>query len=328
MNNAWRAFADSHYRHDVTNFAGVGLAITFNKNRKLLYLATIGFVLSALGCSTQSTTEIKGGPQGSDSAMFSQSEAYERFMGRWSLKIAPKFLEFAELKDEDSVLDVGSGTGSLAESVLSETQHAQVVGIDPSSEFVDFAQSRNANSRATFETGDGQAMSFQDNAFDKTLSLFVLNFIPDPPKAVDEMIRVTKHGGVVVAAVWDYDEGMEMLRVFWDEAIASDPSIESRDERHMPFCNSDELADLWRKHGLLNVEVKPIVIQMEFESFDDYWAPFLEGVGPAGNYAKSLSSDDQKKLEERIRKRLAAKIERGQFELSGRAWGVKGKVPE
>jgi hypothetical protein len=83
--------------------------------------------------------------------------------------------------------------------------------------------------------------------------LLVVNFIPDAARAVGEMIRVTKPGGIVAAAVWDYGEGMEMLRLFWDEAVALDPSSESRDERHMPLCRPGELAALWRQRGLVEV---------------------------------------------------------------------------
>jgi len=260
--------------------------------------------------------------------MFSKSEAYESFMGKWSRRLAPIFLEFAGLKDGDLVLDVGSGTGSLASSVLSITKHSRVTGIDPSTDFVNYANSQITDERATFEKGDGQKLRFQDNSFDKTLSLLVINFIPDPRKALHEMVRTTKPRGLVAAAVWDYGEGMEMLRIFWDEAVALDPSIEPRDERHMPLCKSDQLAELWHRAGLQNVEVAPLDIQMEFDSFEDFWKPFQEGQGPAGSYVQTLNFVDQKKLKARIFKRIETKNGSGKIVLTGRAWAVKGTVPK
>ena len=162
-------------------------------------------------------------------------------------------------------------------------------------------------------------------SFDATISLLVINFIPDPSQALREMIRVTRPGGVVAAAVWDYDEGMEMLRTFWDEAIALDPSSEARDERHMPFSRAGELADLWREHGLVDVEETALVIPLTFESFDDFWSPFLEGQGPAGAYVASLSEGARGELKERLRQRLPSQGG-GTLRLSGRAWAVRGVV--
>jgi hypothetical protein len=139
------------------------------------------------------------------------------------------------------------------------------------------------------------------------------------------MIRVTRPAGVLAAAVWDYGEGMEMLRVFWDEAVALDPSSEPRDERHMPLCRPGELAALWRWHGLADVSEVPLAIPLAFSSFDDFWLPFLRGQGPAGAYVASLSETRRLALRERLRKRLEARAG-GSFKLNARAWAVKGVV--
>jgi SAM-dependent methyltransferase len=266
--------------------------------------------------------------QESNSGLFSESEAYERFMGCWSRKLAPSFLKLSGLENGDSVLDVGSGTGALAEAVLVESELSRVVGVDPSNAYVAYAQSRTDNDRATFEVGDAQELRFADGTFDKTMSLLVINFIPDPHKALNEMMRVTRVGGVAVAAVWDYDHGMEMLRVFWDEAVALDPLAELRDERHMPFCRSGELADLWRDQGLVEVREEALVIPMEFQSFEDFWLPFLEGQGPAGTYVVTLDEGERLKLKERLRQRLDVESTSGPIELSARAWVVRGLIPE
>lgn len=257
--------------------------------------------------------------------MFTASDAYERFMGRWSRQLAPRLLTFTGLEDGDAVLDIGSGTGAMADAVVAASTSATVVGIDPSPAYVDAATFRRRSDRATFEVGDGQEMRFASDRFNRTVSLFAMNFIPDPRKALDEMVRVTRHGGTIAAAVWDYGDGMEMLRHFWDEAVAHNPSAAARDERHMPLSASGELAALWRAHGLIQVVEEPLVIEMAFSSFDDFWSPFREGQGPAGAYVTSLSADQCGQLEARLRERLSTDPS-GALRLRARAWAVRGVV--
>jgi SAM-dependent methyltransferase len=258
--------------------------------------------------------------------MFSESEGYEEFMGRWSRRLAVPFVAFADVRDGERVLDVGSGTGALVEAVLATTNVDRVMGIDRSRTYVESARSRIAGDHAFFEEGDAQHLRFATAEFDKTLSLLVMSFIPDQTKALTEMARVTRPGGTVAAAVWDYGQGMEMLRVFWDEAVSLDASIESRDERHLPLCRSGEMAALWRQQGLADVTEKPLVIDLPFASFDDFWLPFLKGQGPAGSYATSLSEGHRQRLRDRLRARLANHSD-ASFTLNARAWAVKGMVP-
>jgi SAM-dependent methyltransferase len=259
--------------------------------------------------------------------MFSESEAYERFMGRWSERLAPLFLKFAGLKDGERVLDVGSGTGSLAFAVRKEAPAGLVVGIDPSPAYVAYARARPGGEHVTFEEGDAQRLRFPDSSFDKSLALLVVNFIPDRAAALREMARVTRPGGVIAAAVWDYGEGMEMLRVFWDEALALDPASGKRDERQMPLCRPGELAALWRSQGLLDVREEGLVIPLAFASFDDFWSPFLGGQGPAGAYVAALPAGLRHELEQRLRQRLLGAGNDRQITLKARAWAVRGVVP-
>ncbi len=259
--------------------------------------------------------------------MFAESDAYERFMGRWSRQLASLLVTYASVDERDSVLDVGSGLGALAGALSEAIPSVRVTGVDPSQAYVRSAQARTAGDRVRFVVGDAQALEFPDATFDKTLSLLVLNFIRDPAQALREMIRVTRPGGVVAAAVWDYGEGMHMLRAFWDEAVALDSPIAARDEGNMPLCRRGELADLWRANGLEHVDEQPIAIDLAFSSFDDYWRPFLGGQGPAGVYAVSLSEPRRTALEARLRTRLLGSRPDAPFTLPARAWAVKGVVP-
>jgi len=259
--------------------------------------------------------------------IFDESAAYERFMGRWSGRLAPLMVQFAGIRDGDSVLDVGSGTGALAFAITEAVPSARVTGVDPSAAYVAHARTRAPNDRLRFDVGDGQQLRFADGTFDRVLSLLVMNFIPDPAKALREMTRVSRPGGGVAAAVWDYGDGMEMLRVFWDEAVARDPGIAARDERHMPLCKRGDLSALWRAHGLEHVEEQPLTIQLSFASFEDFWSPFLGGQGPAGAYVATLAATEREALRLRLRRRLLGDAPDRAITLQARAWAVKGTVP-
>lgn len=278
------------------------------------------------GCS-HSSSPVAARPS-TNQNMFNKADAYERYMGRWSRLLAPAMVEFSEIRDGDVVLDVGSGTGALSLAVLDANRTGRVTGIDLSQDYVTHASKQSTDERVRFEVGDAQQLHFPDATFDRTLSLLVVNFIPDPARAVREMARVTRPGGLVAAAVWDYAEGMQMLRVFWDEAIAFDPAIEPQDEGHMPLCKSGELTALWKQQGLENVKEAPLTVVLHFASFDDYWAPFLLGQGPAGAYVARLPKDRQQALEQRLRKRLLGDGPDHPIDMQARVWAVKGTVPK
>lgn len=263
-----------------------------------------------------------------EAKMFAASAGYERFMGRWSQLLAPPFISFAGVKNGQRVLDVGTGTGSLAAAVETRMPASEIVGIDPSQAFIAYAQKNAKSTRVRFEVGDAQALKLPDASFDQTLALLVMNFIPDHNKAIAEMRRVTRPQGIVSACVWDYDAGMQMLRFFWDEAVALDPAIEPKDERHMKLSRQGQLGDLWKKAGLINVQEAPLVIDQEYSSFDDYWAPFTKGAGPGGAFVVSLSADRRQQLEARMRKRLLGDWQDGPFTLKAKAWCVRGEVPK
>jgi len=253
-----------------------------------------------------------------DCAMFSIGEAYDVFMGRWSGHLAPLLVQFAGVIDGDDVLDAGSGTGSLTAAAATVAPSSRIVGIDRSEPYVAVARARHQSQRMRFEVGDAQQLPFEDASFDRTLSLLILNFVPDPQKALTEMIRVTRPGGTVAAAVWDYGERMEMLRVFWDEAIGSTLEQTGRTSATCPCPEPAGLGALWRTR-LRNESETALAIETQFTSFENYWSPILQQQGPAGAQVATLSPDDRDQLELKLRQRLLGNRADGPITLRARA---------
>ena len=262
-------------------------------------------------------------PSEAEKKMFTAGDGYERYMGRWSRQLAPVYVGFAAPKDGGRVLDVGTGTGALACALEAALASSEITGIDPSAGFIAYAAKNATSGRARFEVGDAQKLRFDDASFDHALSMLVINFIPDHGKALAEMRRVTRPGGIVSACVWDYSGGMESLRTFWDEAVALDPAAEPKHERNMKLTREGQLGALWKSAGLYGIEEKALVIDQAFKSFDDYWGPFMTGVGPGGAYVVSLSEDKRQALASRLRKRFGD----GAFTLKARVWCVRGGGP-
>lgn len=283
--------------------------------------------LALLSCATRGPGEEDLSLKKARAAMFSKNADYEHFMGRWSRLLSPLHLQFAKVRDGDRVLDVGSGTGALASVVAARLPASEIVGIDPSPEFVEYAQLQTASKRVHFEVGDAQALRFETGTFDATVAQLVMNFIPDHDKAAREMRRVTRPGGVISACVWGYDGGTDMLRFFWDEVVALDPARAGKPERTMKLSRQGELAAVWRGAGLINVEEAPLQIQLSFGSFEEYWRPFLEGVGPAGAYVVSLDEAGRKQVEAHLRQQLLGVRAEGPVTLTARAWCARGEVP-
>ncbi|HET6331711.1 MAG TPA: class I SAM-dependent methyltransferase [Polyangiales bacterium] len=259
--------------------------------------------------------------------MFSKADAYERYMGRWSELLAPALITFADVRDGETVLDVGTGTGALARTLGARFPSVRVTGVDSAGDYITYANQKYGNDRVQYQVGDARQLEHSNGCFDKALAALALNFVPNSSLAVREMTRVTKKGGVIAAAVWDYSGGMQMLRVFWDEARALEPGVGARDEANMPLCREGALATLWKQEGLLNVQASPLMAALQFASFDDYWSPFLLGQGPAGAHVASLSREQQAQLEQRLRTRLLGEGPDRVIEMPSRAWAVRGNVP-
>jgi SAM-dependent methyltransferase len=263
-----------------------------------------------------SNTEIKG--------VWASGAAYDPYMGRWSRLVAADFIRWLDVPREGRWLDVGCGTGALSQTILEEGFPKEVVGIDVSANYIEFARHKLADPRISFMLGDAHTLPEHTGRYDAVVSALALNFIAEPSRAVRAMAEAKRAGGVVAAYVWDYAGEMQLLRYFWDAAVTLNPEVSSLDEgRRSPICNPTSLEKLFSDAGLGNVQATAIDVPAYFPNFDDYWLPFLGGQGTVASYAMSLSEEHRGELRECIRARLPVAVD-GSIRMLLRAWAVKG----
>ena len=251
-------------------------------------------------------------------------DAYEAYMGRWSRPLARAFVEWLRPKSSAHWLEMGCGTGALTSAICELGEPASVVACDPSEPFIAHARQHLSDARASFVVAGAETLPRREGGFDAIVAGLVLNFLPDPGAVVTAVRERLRPGGTVAAYVWDYAEGMEFLKAFWDEAVALDPRASALDEgRRFPLCRTAALAALFSAGGLAQVTTAPLVIPTDFASFDDYWTPFLRGTGPAPSYVASLDPSSRELLRERLTRRLHSGSG-GRIHLKARAWAVRG----
>jgi SAM-dependent methyltransferase len=248
---------------------------------------------------------------------------YDIFMGRWSRLVASEFVRSLGAQPGLRWLDVGCGTGALTEAIVSDADASAVSGVDPSRQFAELARQR-LGDQVDLRVASGEDLPFVSGSFDVVASGLALNFIPDPVGALREWSRVAAAGGLVSVYVWDYAEGMELLRVFWDAVIDMDASASEYDEANrFPMCQPEPLADLFRTAGLSDVSTSRIEVRTQFASFDDYWDPFLSGQGPAPTYVSNLNASNRHQIRERLRNSFSSD---GSLDLTARAWVATGSA--
>jgi SAM-dependent methyltransferase len=257
--------------------------------------------------------------------VWGNTEAYEAYMGRWSRPVAEAFVAWLALPPGRHWLDVGCGTGALTEAVLAAADPREVVGLDPSADFVGMAMTRIVDPRVRFEIGDARALPMAGETFDAAVAGLALNWIPDAEAAVAEMARVVRSGGTVSAYVWDYAGEMQLVRTFWQAAIALDPPAAALDQaRQFPLCHPAPLTALFRQAGLADVAVDAIDIPTRFRDFEDYWQPhLLPGSGSVQRYVTALGETQRAALREKLQTGLPVAAD-GSIPLIARAWAVRG----
>lgn len=257
---------------------------------------------------------------------WTSAEAYERFMGRWSRRIARLFVAWLGVAPGARWVDVGSGTGALSEAILDGAAPRSVVGVEPSGTFLEAARRDVGDPRARFVSGSAEAIPLPDASADVAVAGLVLNFVAEPRAAVIEMARVVRPDGTVGAFVWDYGKGMPILQVFWRVAMALDPAARPRVEAlRFPSAAAGPLAELFESGGLGDVRVDAIEISAVFTDFEDYWEPYLAGTGPGPAYVASLPEAARIRLREALRAGLPTEAD-GTIHLPTRAWAVAGRV--
>lgn len=254
-------------------------------------------------------------------------DRYEPYVGRWSRRVADAFLAWIAVPARSDWVDVGCGTGALTEAIFTTARPRRVSGFDPSSGFLQFAQRRVSHPSVTFAVADARSLPLAADSVDATVAGLVINFVPEPSAGVREMARITRAGGTVAAYVWDYADRMELMRYFWDAAVALDPAAEALDEgRRFPMCRPQALEELFSGSGLRDVTTDAIDIDTVFAGFEDFWSPFLGGQGPAPAYAMSLNEEGRGRLRERLGAALPRRDD-GSIQLIARAWAVRGTKP-
>jgi SAM-dependent methyltransferase len=261
----------------------------------------------------------------------SDGAGYELQMGRWSRRLAGPFVEFVGLEpgSGEQILDMGCGTGSLTGELARRDASARVVGLDYSAAYVHYAAER-ATGGSSFLVADGTDLPFSASVFDRTVSQLVLHFVPDPDRAIDELQRVTRPGGVAAATVWDAGGGVVTNRLFCDTAAAISPGGEEFRARIFgrPMTQPDRLEAAWRRAGFTDIETATLTIRMDFVNFADYWAPYIGRDGPYAAFVSRLDQDSRSELTDAVQQAYLAGMGDGLRSYTANAWAVKGKAPK
>jgi SAM-dependent methyltransferase len=246
------------------------------------------------------------------------ADAYDRFMGRYSVPLASPFADFALIEPGQRVLDVGCGPGALTVELVERLGVDAVSAVDPSEQFVAAVQTRAPG--VSVQRSGAERLPFDDGTFDASVAQLVVHFMDDPVAGLREMSRVTGSGGVVAACVWDHAGGRGPLSTYWDAARAVDGDV--RDESALAGARGGHLGELFRAAGLVDVEEGIVSAEVEHASFESWWEPYTLGVGPAGRYLRGLSGAQQEELRQRCRESLPA----APFIQPAVAWAARGRA--
>jgi SAM-dependent methyltransferase len=243
-------------------------------------------------------------------------------MGRYSLTLAGKFCDAAVVVAGQTALDVGCGPGALTGVLVSRLGATAVRACDPSLSFAAECAARYPG--VVVKRGRAESIPFEDDTVDHAMAQLVLHFVSEPEAAAREMARVVRPGGTVSACVWDFDDGMEMLRGFWDAALSIDPDAPD-EARTLRFGRPGEIAELFSSARIEDIRQSTLSVASTYASFDELWNGFLAGVGPAGAYCVSLSDGDRDRLRLGLFRRFGSPT--GPFTLGAVARCAVGRVP-
>ena len=249
-------------------------------------------------------------------------ESYDAFMGRYSRPLAVQFADFAGVAAGQRALDVGCGPGALTGELVRRLGHEKVAACDPSEKFIAACAERNPG--VDVRPGSAEKVPFDDGRFDVALSQLVLHFVSDPAGAGAELQRVVRAGGTVAGCVWDFAEGMEMLHAFWEAALTLDPDAPA-EQRVMRFGTAGELSLWLSDSGMEGITETALRVSSTYRDFDELWAGFTAGIGPAGSYCVALGPEQREDLRRALHRQLGAPA--GSITLSGGARAARGVRP-
>ena len=255
-------------------------------------------------------------------AFLTSGDADDAFMGRDSRVLAVPLVEWTGVTTGHSVLDVGCGPGALTDALVQRLGASEVSAFDPSPPFVEECSRRYPG--VDVRHGRAEAIPFDDDQFDAAIAQLVLHFVTVPSDAAAEMRRVVRPGGLVAACVWDFDEGMQMLRAFWDAALVVDSGAPD-EAKTMRFGRASEIAELFQAAGLVNVDETTISVSATYADYDELWSGILAGIGPAGAYCTSLTDAKRASLSAELFTRVGSPA--GEFSLQAAARCAKAVVP-
>jgi len=244
------------------------------------------------------------------------ADAYDHFMGRYSVQLAPGLADLGGAHAGQRVLDVGCGPGALTAELVRRLGPDAVAAVDPSEPFVAAVRTRNPGIDARLSAAED--LPYPEGTFDVTFAQLVVHFMTDPVAGLAEMARVTRADGVVAACVWDLAGGQAPISPFWQAARDLDSGAE--DESGRAGARAGHLSELLEAAGLRHIEEAVLSASVDFASFNDWWEPFTLGVGPAGAYAQALGETEQSALRERCRHLLPE----APFTLRATAWAARG----
>ena len=243
------------------------------------------------------------------------ADSYDRFMGRYSGVLAPQLADLAGVEPGQRAIDVGCGPGVLTAELVARVGAESVAAVDPSAPFVGAAHERYPG--VDVRQATAEALPFADDTFDVALAQLVVHFMTNPVAGLREMARVTRAGGVVAASVWDFGGDRDPLNIFWKAARDVDPGVE--DESSLAGARQGELAQLFVAAGIREIVESELVVAVEHPTFEEWWSPFLLGVGPAGAYVRDLDPARLETLRDRCRE-----LAPDPFRLDVVAWAARG----
>ncbi len=255
--------------------------------------------------------------------LFTDGEAYERLMGRWSRLAGESFLDWLDAPKGLRWLDIGCGNGAFTEELIAHCAPAAVTAIDPSEDQLAYARTRTGAEIADFRVGDAQKLVFDDGSFDVAVMALVTSFLPDPEKAIAEMTRVVRLGGSVATYMWDVPGG----------GVPCDPIYVALESMGMSsvrppnasFSKREAMHKAWETAGLSSIETRVIRISVTYASFDDFWESNTVPIGPQGKLIDGMSKNAREQLRTRVRERLPASSD-GRIAYEAFANAVKGRV--